>query len=38
MILSHDVAGDGRTLVLLHAGVCDRRMWDAHRPALTAAG
>ena len=38
MALSYDVTGDGPTLVLLHAGVCDRRMWDAQRPALTAAG
>ncbi|WP_028803967.1 alpha/beta fold hydrolase [Streptomyces sp. 142MFCol3.1] len=38
MTLSHDVAGDGPALVLLHSGVCDRRMWDAQWPALVAAG
>ncbi|GAA2368126.1 alpha/beta hydrolase [Catellatospora methionotrophica] len=38
MTLSHDVAGDGPTLVLLHSTVCDRRMWDPQLPALTAAG
>ncbi|MFJ3186264.1 alpha/beta fold hydrolase [Streptomyces halstedii] len=38
MTLSHDVAGDGPVLVLLHSGVCDRRMWDAQWPALLGAG
>ncbi|MER7080812.1 Pimeloyl-ACP methyl ester carboxylesterase [Saccharopolyspora kobensis] len=38
MKLAHDVAGDGAALVLLHAGVCDRRMWDGQRPALIDAG
>ncbi|WP_329322201.1 alpha/beta fold hydrolase [Streptomyces sp. NBC_01262] len=38
MTLSHDVAGDGPVLVLLHSGVCDRRMWDAQWPALADAG
>ncbi|MEU6004332.1 alpha/beta hydrolase [Streptomyces sp. NPDC047197] len=38
MTLSHDVAGDGPALVLLHSGVCDRRMWDAQWPALIDAG
>ncbi|MDR3081787.1 MAG: alpha/beta hydrolase [Streptomyces sp.] len=38
MTLSHDVAGDGPALVLLHSGVCDRRMWDAQWPALIEAG
>ncbi|MGW3359259.1 alpha/beta fold hydrolase [Streptomyces bungoensis] len=38
MTLSHDVADDGPALVLLHSGVCDRRMWDAQCPALAAAG
>lgn len=34
--LSHDVAGDpaAPAVVLLHAGVADRRMWDAVAPAL----
>ncbi|MFI5617801.1 alpha/beta fold hydrolase [Streptomyces sp. NPDC051567] len=38
MTLSHDVAGNGPALVLLHSGVCDRRMWDAQWPALIDAG
>ncbi|MFJ5552797.1 alpha/beta fold hydrolase [Streptomyces sp. NPDC093225] len=38
MILSHDQAGDGPTVLLLHSGVCDRRMWDAQRDDLIAAG
>lgn len=38
MTLTHDIAGDGPTVVLLHAGVCDRRMWDPQWPALLDAG
>ncbi|MFG3346722.1 alpha/beta fold hydrolase [Streptomyces sp. NPDC048018] len=39
MTLAHDVAGDGpSTVLLLHSGVCDRRMWDAQFDALAAAG
>ncbi|WP_426404104.1 alpha/beta fold hydrolase [Streptomyces sp. R-07] len=39
MTLSHDLAGTGpSTVVLLHSGVCDRRMWDGQFPALAAAG
>ncbi|MEU8230719.1 alpha/beta fold hydrolase [Actinoplanes sp. NPDC048967] len=38
MTLSHDVAGDGPTVVLLHSTVCDRRMWDPQVPALVEAG
>ncbi|MEU0282319.1 alpha/beta hydrolase [Streptomyces sp. NPDC006195] len=38
MTISHDVAGSGPALVLLHSGVCDRRMWDAQAPALIEAG
>ncbi|MFI7543341.1 alpha/beta fold hydrolase [Actinoplanes sp. NPDC049599] len=38
MTLSHDVTGDGPTVVLLHSTVCDRRMWDPQIPALVAAG
>ncbi|WP_155368692.1 alpha/beta fold hydrolase [Catellatospora vulcania] len=38
MTLSHDVAGEGPTIVLLHSTVCDRRMWDPQLPVLTAAG
>jgi pimeloyl-ACP methyl ester carboxylesterase len=26
--LYYEVAGEGRPLVLVHAGICDRRMWD----------
>jgi 3-oxoadipate enol-lactonase len=28
MTLPHDVAGSGPDVLLLHNGVCDRRMWD----------
>ncbi|MFF0433244.1 alpha/beta fold hydrolase [Streptomyces sp. NPDC004327] len=39
MTLAHDVTGDGpSTVLLLHSGVCDRRMWDAQFDALAAAG
>ncbi|MFI6642475.1 alpha/beta fold hydrolase [Streptomyces sp. NPDC050504] len=38
MTISCDVTGDGPALVLLHSGVCDRRMWDAQRPDLVDAG
>src|SRR5690349_2994042 len=38
MTISCDVAGDGPALVLLHSGVCDRRMWDAQWPGLVDAG
>jgi pimeloyl-ACP methyl ester carboxylesterase len=33
--LSYDMAGDGATLVLGHAGFVDSRMWDAQWDALT---
>ncbi len=37
--LSHDLAGTGpSTVVLLHSGVCDRRMWDGQFHALAGAG
>ncbi len=26
--LAYDVAGEGPAVVLIHAGICDRRMWD----------
>jgi 3-oxoadipate enol-lactonase len=26
--IAYDTAGDGPALVLMHAGICDRRMWD----------
>jgi len=29
MMLAYDDEGSGPALVLLHSGVCDRRMWDA---------
>lgn len=32
-----DVAGDGPPVVLLHAGVADRRMWNGVLPVLTAS-
>ena len=38
MVLSHDVAGDGPPLVLLHSTVADRRMWDPQWTALLDAG
>lgn len=39
MTLLHDVAGDGPSaVVLLHSGVCDRRMWDGQFAHLAEAG
>jgi pimeloyl-ACP methyl ester carboxylesterase len=38
MILPHDEVGSGPAIVLLHAGVADRRMWRAHLEPLAAAG
>ncbi|MFE6227251.1 alpha/beta fold hydrolase [Streptomyces sp. NPDC057854] len=39
MTLSHDTAGTGPlTVVLLHSGVCDRRMWDGQFQGLADAG
>ena len=32
--LHYDEAGAGHPLVLLHAGICDRRMWDQQMPDL----
>jgi 3-oxoadipate enol-lactonase len=32
--LAYEVAGDGPTVVLCHAGIADMRMWDAQLPAL----
>ncbi|MEV0781235.1 alpha/beta fold hydrolase [Streptomyces sp. NPDC050433] len=37
-LLSHDVAGAGDTVVLLHSSVCDRRMWDPQWAVLLDAG
>ena len=33
-MLDHDVRGSGPPIVLLHAGVADRRMWDGVRETL----
>ena len=38
MTLSHDVAGAGPAVLLLHSTACDRRMWDPQLPALVGAG
>jgi pimeloyl-ACP methyl ester carboxylesterase len=38
MTLSHDVAGEGPVVVLLHSTACDRRMWDPQLPVLIDAG
>lgn len=38
MTLSHDVAGSGPAVLLLHSTVCDRRMWDPQVPTLVGAG
>jgi pimeloyl-ACP methyl ester carboxylesterase len=38
MILPHDDAGTGGAVILLHAGIADRTMWDEHLPPLAAAG
>src|SRR5437762_10052328 len=33
MGLYHQIEGEGAPLVLVHAGICDSRMWDAQWPA-----
>lgn len=38
MKLPHDEFGGGSAMVLLHAGIADRRMWDEHLEPLAAAG
>ena len=38
MILPTDDVGSGPCVVLLHAGVTDRRMWDEHLAPVSAAG
>jgi pimeloyl-ACP methyl ester carboxylesterase len=38
VVLAHDVAGSGPTVVLLHSSVCDRRMWDPQWQPLLDAG
>src|ERR1044071_10379948 len=32
MSLYHQMEGEGAPLVLIHAGICDSRMWDAQWP------
>jgi 3-oxoadipate enol-lactonase len=34
MVIHHEVMGDGPALLLLHAGVCDSRMWAGQRDEL----
>jgi 3-oxoadipate enol-lactonase len=34
VLLAHEVTGSGPPVVLLHAGVCDRRMWEPLLPEL----
>lgn len=34
MLLAHEVTGSGPPVLLLHSGVCDRRMWDPLLPQL----
>ena len=38
MLLPHDDTGSGESVVLLHAGVADRTMWNEHLGPLSAAG
>lgn len=38
MKLPHDELGEGPAVVLLHAGIAHRRMWDEHLEPLAAAG
>jgi 3-oxoadipate enol-lactonase len=38
MKLPHGEYGQGPALILLHAGIADRRMWDEHLEPLAAAG
>jgi pimeloyl-ACP methyl ester carboxylesterase len=38
MIIDAEDSGEGPAVVLLHAGVADRRMWDHQAVTLTAAG
>lgn len=38
MVLPYDESGTGPAVMLLHAGVCDRRMWNETLEALAPAG
>jgi pimeloyl-ACP methyl ester carboxylesterase len=38
VVLAHDERGDGPAVVMLHAGIADRRMWHEHLEPLAAAG
>jgi pimeloyl-ACP methyl ester carboxylesterase len=38
VVLPHDEEGEGPAVVLLHAGIADRRMWAEHLGPLAAAG
>jgi 3-oxoadipate enol-lactonase len=38
MVLPFDEVGEGPAVVLLHAGIADRRMWREHLGPLAAAG
>ncbi len=38
MVLPHDDLGAGPALVLLHAGIADRRMWSDHLQPIANAG
>lgn len=38
MLLPHDELGVGMPVVLLHAGIADRRMWGEHLAAIADAG
>ncbi|NOG51387.1 MAG: alpha/beta fold hydrolase [Chloroflexi bacterium] len=35
LTLFHDISGSGEPIVLLHAGICDHRMWDPQWPHIT---
>ncbi len=37
MIPAYDDEGSGPSVVLLHSGICDRRMWDAQAAALKSS-
>lgn len=38
MELWHESAGSGRTVVMIHAGICDARMWDRQMETLAGVG